>query len=79
MFSLSISCFVKLDICCLAEELYILLIMSATCVIRLPATHQCLLLPNHDWCSEVQVDDDQQLVIARLEEEMLDVTEEDVC
>ena len=38
-----------------------------------------LLLSDHNGCLEVDVDDDQELVITRLEEEMLDIAKQDVC
>jgi hypothetical protein len=37
-----------------------------------------LPLSDHDWCLEVHVDYDDQFVVTRLEEEMLDVAEEHV-
>lgn len=37
-----------------------------------------LLLADHDRSPEVNVDDDQQLMVARLEEEMFDVAEQDI-
>ena len=38
----------------------------------------CLLLSDHDGCLEVYVDDDEELVVTRLEEEVFDVREQDV-
>ena len=37
------------------------------------------LLPYHDRCLEVNVDNDQQLVVAWLEEQVFDIAEQDVC
>src|SRR4051812_21944771 len=37
-----------------------------------------LLLADHDWVDKMHVDDDYQLVLARLEEKMLDVAEEHI-
>ena len=39
----------------------------------------CFLFADDDGTFEVNVNDDDELVVARLEEEMFDVTEEDVC
>jgi len=36
-------------------------------------TYEGFLLADHDWCLQVQVDYDEQFVVARLEEQMLDV------
>ena len=36
------------------------------------------LLPYHDRCLEVNVDNDQQLVVAWLEEQVFDIAEQDV-
>ena len=41
--------------------------------------HMGLLFANHDRGLEVNVDNDEKLVITRLEEQMLHVTEEYVC
>ena len=38
----------------------------------------CLLLPNHDRCLEVNMDDDEEFMVAWLEEEMFDVAEQNV-
>jgi hypothetical protein len=38
-----------------------------------------LLFANHDWGFEVDVDNDEKLVITRLEEQMLHVAKEDIC
>jgi hypothetical protein len=42
-------------------------------------THVSLLLADDDGRLEMNVDDDQKLVVTRLEEEVLDVVEQDVC
>ena len=36
------------------------------------------LLAYHNWCLEVYVDDDQQLVVAWLEKEVPDIAKQDV-
>jgi hypothetical protein len=41
-------------------------------------TYEGLLLPNHDWGLEMQVDNHKQFVIARLEKEVLDVRKQDI-
>jgi len=41
-------------------------------------SYRGLLLSNHNGRPEMQVDDDQQLIVTRLEENMLDIAEEDV-
>ena len=38
-----------------------------------------LLLANHDRGLEMNVKDDEQFVVTRLEEEMLDVAEQNIC
>jgi hypothetical protein len=59
IFALSISGLIELDVGSFAIELDILL----------------LLLTDHDWILEMNMDDDDQLVLTRLEKEMLDVAE----
>ena len=39
----------------------------------------CFFLPDHDRGLKVNVDNYEELMITWLEEEMLDVTEQDVC
>ena len=39
----------------------------------------CFLLADDDRTFEVNVNDDDELVVARLKKEMFDVAEEDVC
>jgi hypothetical protein len=62
MLTLSITGFVELHFCCLAEELHV------------PG----LPLANHDGVDQIQVNDDDELVLRRLEEQVLDVVEEDI-
>lgn len=62
MFPLPIAGFIELHVGGLAIELHVL----------------GLLLANHDWVDEVQMDDDDQLVLAWLEEQVLDVVEQQV-
>lgn len=42
-------------------------------------TDMSFLLADHDRSLEVDVDNNKQLVVARLEEQVLDVTEENIC
>lgn len=37
------------------------------------------LLSYHDWRFKINVKDDKQLMIAWLEKEMFDITEENIC
>ena len=60
MFPLPIAGFIELHVGGLAEELHVL----------------GLLLANHDRVDEVQMDNDDQLVLAWLEEQVLDVVEQ---
>ena len=39
----------------------------------------CLLLPNHDGGFEMDVKDNKEFMITRLEKQVLDVGEEDIC
>jgi hypothetical protein len=41
---------------------------------RFPA-HGCLLLAKHDWCFKVNVYQDDELLFARLKEQVLDIAE----
>jgi len=59
IFALSISGLIELDVGSFAIELDILL----------------LLFTDHDWILEMNMDDDDQLMLTRLEKEMLDVAE----
>ena len=43
------------------------------------ATYVRLLLTNHDWRLEVDVNDNQEFVVAWLEEEMFDIAKQDIC
>ena len=43
------------------------------------STHMRFFLANHDRCLEVNMNNHQQLVVARLEEQMSDIAEQDVC
>ena len=61
--ALPVACLVKLYIGRLTVELHVLR----------------LLLAYHDWRLEVQVNEDNELLVAGLEEKMLDVREQDVC
>jgi hypothetical protein len=44
----------------------------------IPKTYEGLLLPNHDWGFEMQVDNNEQFVVTRLEKEVLDVSEQNI-
>ena len=44
-----------------------------------PPTHVCLLLSDHDGCSEMNMNDYEQLLVTRLEEQMFDVSKQYVC
>ena len=46
---------------------------------RVTPTHVCLLLSNHDGCPEMDMDDHEQLLVTRLEEQMFDVSKQYVC
>ncbi len=59
---LSISGLVELDVCSFSVELNVF----------------CLLLADQNWVLQVDVNDDNQFVLARLEEEMLDIAEENI-
>lgn len=41
--------------------------------------HMCFLLADENGRLEVNVDDNQQLVVTRLEEQMFDIAEQDIC
>ena len=43
------------------------------------ATYMRFLLAQHDRGLQMDVNNDQQLVVTRLEKQVLDVTEEDIC
>lgn len=42
-------------------------------------THVCLLLSDYDGCLEMNMNNHKQLLVTRLEEEMLDVAKQYVC
>ena len=41
-------------------------------------TYEGLLLPDHDWGFEIQMDNNEQFVVTRLEKEMLDVSKQNI-
>ena len=75
--TLTITGFVELNIRCFSVELYVLIgESSVTSKRRSIVSHVSLFFANHDWRFEMYVKDHKKLVITRLEEQVLDVTEQ---
>ena len=76
MFTLSITRFIELNIGSLAEELDVLNKRSGLLPTRVnQKTNVGLLLADHDRSLQMYMYDHQQLLVARLEEEMFDIAE----
>ena len=76
--TLAITGFIELNIRRLSVELYVLIValLLATSKRRIIGPYVSLFFANHDWGFQMNVKDHEKFVIARLEEQVLDVTEQ---